>query len=121
MGAAAGPGLRAQGLRAQGSGWDPKPSAGGPESPHPEGAGACTVCTGLGRRRAAAECSSTAQRLNPAACLRLNPAAGDMARRDEPDDYVVIDPLLEKAKGKFSRAAQKAKKEGLAWAGRPKT
>ena len=42
-----------------------------------------------------------------------------MARRDDLDDYVVFDPLLEEAKGKFSRAAQKEKKaRTTAWAGR---
>ena len=40
------------------------------------------------------------------------------ARRDDVDDYVVIDPLLEAAKGKFSKANQKAKKGQTAWAGR---
>jgi hypothetical protein len=30
----------------------------------------------------------------------------------------VIDPLLEKAKGKFSKAAQQAKKRANEWAGR---
>ncbi|KAI8467746.1 MAG: hypothetical protein J3K34DRAFT_471411 [Monoraphidium minutum] len=34
------------------------------------------------------------------------------------DDYVVFDPLLEAAKGKFSKTAQKAKKQQTAWAGR---
>jgi hypothetical protein len=34
------------------------------------------------------------------------------------DDYVVLDPLLEAAKGKFSKTAQKAKKAASAWAGR---
>ena len=28
-------------------------------------------------------------------------------RRDDVDDYVVFDPLLEEAKGTFSRAAQR--------------
>jgi peptidyl-prolyl cis-trans isomerase SDCCAG10 len=40
------------------------------------------------------------------------------ARRDDVDDYVVIDPLLEAAKGKFSKANQKAKKSQTAWAGK---
>jgi hypothetical protein len=31
---------------------------------------------------------------------------------------VVFDPLLEAAKGKFSKAAQKEKKKQTAWAGR---
>ncbi|KAF8063750.1 CYP57 [Scenedesmus sp. PABB004] len=44
--------------------------------------------------------------------LEFSRAPGDaMARRDELDDYVVFDPLLEEKKGKFSRAAQKEKKD----------
>lgn len=31
---------------------------------------------------------------------------------------MVFDPLLEEAKGKFSRTANKAKKQQTAWAGR---
>jgi peptidyl-prolyl cis-trans isomerase SDCCAG10 len=46
-------------------------------------------------------------------------AGGDaMARRDDVDDYVVHDPLLERAKGKFSAAAQKERKKQTEWAGR---
>eukprot|EP00959_Pyramimonas_sp_CCMP1952_P227875 4764876-Pyramimonas_sp.AAC.1 len=37
------------------------------------------------------------------------------------DDYVVIDPLLEKQKGKFSKEEQKRKKKELAWAGGART
>lgn len=44
-----------------------------------------------------------------------------MARHESVDDYVVFDPLLEKSKGKFSRAAQAEKKRGKEWAGRPVT
>ena len=33
------------------------------------------------------------------------------------DDYVVVDPLLEKQKGKFNKEEQKRKKKELAWAG----
>ncbi len=39
-----------------------------------------------------------------------------MARRDDIDDYVVFDPLLEKAKGRFSKVAQAEKKKSTAWA-----
>eukprot|EP00775_Hariotina_reticulata_P003714 gene3714-3977_t len=48
------------------------------------------------------------------------PAAGvdAMARSDNLDDYVVYDPLLESAKGKFSKAAQREKKKQTQWAGR---
>lgn len=46
-------------------------------------------------------------------------APGDaMARRDDLDDYEVYDPLLEAAKGKFSRAAQREKKKQTNWAGK---
>lgn len=46
-------------------------------------------------------------------------AGGDaMARRDDVDDYVVVDPLLERAKGKFSKAEQKERKKQTEWAGR---
>lgn len=46
-------------------------------------------------------------------------AAGDaMARRDDVDDYVVFDPLLEEKKGKFSKAAQKMQKQQTGWAKR---
>lgn len=41
-----------------------------------------------------------------------------MARSDNLDDYIVHDPLLESAKGKFSRAAQREKKKQTNWAGR---
>eukprot|EP00242_Pyramimonas_sp_CCMP2087_P013063 CAMPEP_0198212236 /NCGR_PEP_ID=MMETSP1445-20131203/25599_1 /TAXON_ID=36898 /ORGANISM="Pyramimonas sp., Strain CCMP2087" /LENGTH=76 /DNA_ID=CAMNT_0043886637 /DNA_START=1 /DNA_END=228 /DNA_ORIENTATION=+ len=34
------------------------------------------------------------------------------------DDYVVVDPLLEKQKGKFNKEEQKRKKKELAWAGK---
>lgn len=47
--------------------------------------------------------------------------ADAMARQENLDDYVVHDPLLEAAKGKFSRAAQAEKKRGKEWAGRSVT
>ena len=34
------------------------------------------------------------------------------------DDYVVVDPLLEKQKGKFNKEEQKRKKKDLVWAGK---
>jgi peptidyl-prolyl cis-trans isomerase SDCCAG10 len=37
---------------------------------------------------------------------------------DNLDDYVVLDPLLEKGKGKWSKAAQAERKRGNEWAGR---
>jgi hypothetical protein len=58
----------------------------------------------------------------PLSPCRLQFASGAKdpnARRDDVDDYVVFDPLLEAAKGKFSRANQKAKKAATTqWAGR---
>jgi peptidyl-prolyl cis-trans isomerase SDCCAG10 len=50
--------------------------------------------------------------------LAFSKAAGAdaMARRDDLDDYVVVDPLLERAKGKFSQAAQKERRKGTEWA-----
>lgn len=51
--------------------------------------------------------------------LTWSKAPGDaMARRDDLDDYEVYDPLLEAAKGKFSRAAQREKKKQTNWAGK---
>lgn len=55
-------------------------------------------------------------------CCRLEfseaPGQDAMARRDDIDDYVVFDPLLEAAKGKFSQAAQREKRQQTKWAGR---
>lgn len=60
--------------------------------------------------------------VHPVPCCRLEfskaPGADAMARRDDLDDYEVYDPLLEAAKGKFSRAAQREKKKQTNWAGR---
>ncbi|WIA14398.1 hypothetical protein OEZ85_002925 [Tetradesmus obliquus] len=51
--------------------------------------------------------------------LEFSRAPGDaMDRSDNLDDYVVFDPLLESAKGKFSRAAQREKKKTTNWAGK---
>mmetsp|Transcript_6778 Transcript_6778/g.18192 ORF Transcript_6778/g.18192 Transcript_6778/m.18192 type:complete len:560 (-) Transcript_6778:204-1883(-) len=41
----------------------------------------------------------------------------EMARTDDAEDYVVFDPLLEQAKGKFSKAKQGEKKRQNQWAG----
>lgn len=46
------------------------------------------------------------------------PGQGTMDRRDDADDYVVVDPLLEKGKGKWSKKAQDEKKRKTEWAGR---
>lgn len=40
-----------------------------------------------------------------------------MARRDNVDDYVVLDPLAERGKA-FNRQDAKEKKRGTEWAGR---
>jgi peptidyl-prolyl cis-trans isomerase SDCCAG10 len=40
------------------------------------------------------------------------------ARRDDVDDYVVVDPLLEAGKAKFNKQQQKEKKRTREWAGR---
>lgn len=39
------------------------------------------------------------------------------ARRDDVDDYVVVDPLLEAGKAKFNKQQQREKKRGREWAG----
>lgn len=48
-------------------------------------------------------------------------AKDDMSRRDDVNDYVVFDPLLEKLKGKFSKRQQGAKKRENEWAGKSRT
>lgn len=40
-------------------------------------------------------------------------------RRENPDDYKVIDPLLEQGKAAFNKKQQHAKKRASEWAGRP--
>lgn len=45
----------------------------------------------------------------------------EMEWQADADDYVVFDPLLEKAKGKFSKREQVEKKRGNEWAGRSAT
>ncbi|KAJ1284052.1 hypothetical protein BS78_03G174100 [Paspalum vaginatum] len=44
-----------------------------------------------------------------------------MARKDDPDDYVVVDPLLEKGKQKFNKMQAKLKRREREWAGRSLT
>ena len=41
-----------------------------------------------------------------------------MSRTETVDDYVVLDPLLEKGKAAFTAAEQKRRKRGTEWAGR---
>lgn len=44
-----------------------------------------------------------------------------MSRNDDPNDYVVHDPLLEKGKEKFNRMIAKQKQREREWAGRSLT
>ena len=41
-----------------------------------------------------------------------------MARNDDPDQYVVHDPLLEKGKEKFNKLQAKMKRREREWAGK---
>lgn len=55
--------------------------------------------------------------------LEFAPESGKdhMSRNDDPNDYVVHDPLLEKGKEKFNRMQAKQKRREREWAGRPLT
>lgn len=44
-----------------------------------------------------------------------------MSRKDDPNDYVVVDPLLEKGKEKFNRMQAKEKRRQREWAGKSLT
>ncbi|MBA0568223.1 hypothetical protein Golob_005731 [Gossypium lobatum] len=44
-----------------------------------------------------------------------------MSRKDDPNDYVVVDPLLEKGKEKFNRMQAKQKRREREWAGKSLT
>eukprot|EP01018_Ginkgo_biloba_P029898 Gb_07844 [translate_table: standard] len=53
--------------------------------------------------------------------LKFKPDAStkdDMARKDDPDAYVVHDPLLEKGKEKFNKMQAKLKRREREWAGK---
>lgn len=52
----------------------------------------------------------------PVFSLSLQQPKDSMARRDDVDDYVVVDPLAKSGKG-FNRQDAKAKKRGTEWAG----
>ena len=41
-----------------------------------------------------------------------------MSRNEDPNQYVVLDPLLEKGKEKFNKQQAKVKKRNREWAGR---
>ncbi|OAY54127.1 peptidyl-prolyl cis-trans isomerase CYP57 isoform X2 [Manihot esculenta] len=57
--------------------------------------------------------------------VRLNfepePGKDRMSRKDDPNDYVVHDPLLEKGKEKFNRMQAKQKRREREWAGKSLT
>ena len=44
-----------------------------------------------------------------------------MSRKDDPNDYVVVDPLLEKGKEKFNRMQAKQKRREREWTGKSLT
>lgn len=44
-------------------------------------------------------------------------AQDDMSRNEDPNQYIVQDPLLEKGKEKFNKMQAKMKKRGKEWAG----
>ncbi|KAL5783474.1 hypothetical protein ACOSP7_008503 [Xanthoceras sorbifolium] len=55
--------------------------------------------------------------------LKFTPEHGkdNMSRKDDPNDYVVHDPLLEKGKEKFNRMQAKQKRREREWAGKSLT
>ncbi|KAK8509197.1 hypothetical protein V6N13_062254 [Hibiscus sabdariffa] len=54
--------------------------------------------------------------------LQFAPNTKDgMSRKDDPNDYVVVDPLLEKGKEKFNRMQAKQKRREREWAGKSLT
>lgn len=55
--------------------------------------------------------------------LKFAPEPGKdrMTRNEDPNDYVVVDPLLEKGKEKFNRMQAKEKRRGREWAGKSLT
>ncbi|KAK2394144.1 Cyclophilin peptidyl-prolyl cis-trans isomerase family protein [Trifolium repens] len=55
--------------------------------------------------------------------LKFSPAVGKdrMSRTEDPNDYVVLDPLLEKGKEKFNKMQAKQKRREREWAGRSLT
>jgi peptidyl-prolyl cis-trans isomerase SDCCAG10 len=52
--------------------------------------------------------------------LKFAPERGKdkMSRRDDPDAYMVVDPLLEKGKEKFNRMQAKQKRREREWSGK---
>ncbi|KAL5097361.1 hypothetical protein RYX36_001688 [Vicia faba] len=55
--------------------------------------------------------------------LKFSPTTGKdrMARTEDPNDYVVLDPLLEKGKEKFNKMQAKQKRREREWAGKSLT
>uniref|UniRef100_A0A2P2K2L6 Uncharacterized protein MANES_03G050500 n=1 Tax=Rhizophora mucronata TaxID=61149 RepID=A0A2P2K2L6_RHIMU len=55
--------------------------------------------------------------------LKFEPESGKdgMSRKDDPNDYVVYDPLVEKGKEKFNRMQAKQKRREREWAGKSLT
>ncbi|XP_020256567.1 peptidyl-prolyl cis-trans isomerase CYP57-like [Asparagus officinalis] len=53
--------------------------------------------------------------------VRDHSGKDDMTRRDDPNEYVVLDPLLEKGKEKFNKMQAKLKRRDREWAGRSLT
>ncbi|XP_022867941.1 peptidyl-prolyl cis-trans isomerase CYP57-like [Olea europaea var. sylvestris] len=55
--------------------------------------------------------------------LKFTPEAGkdNMSRSDDPNDYVVHDPLLEKGKEKFNKMQARQKRREREWAGKSLT
>ncbi|KAK9131254.1 hypothetical protein Sjap_011741 [Stephania japonica] len=48
-------------------------------------------------------------------------SSGGMARNEDPNEYVVVDPLLEKGKEKFNKMQAKLKRRDREWAGKSLT
>ncbi|PWA89666.1 cyclophilin-like peptidyl-prolyl cis-trans isomerase family protein [Artemisia annua] len=53
--------------------------------------------------------------------LKFAPDKDNMTRRNDPNDYVVLDPLMEKGKEKFNKMMAKQKKREREWAGKSLT
>ncbi|KAJ4797243.1 Peptidyl-prolyl cis-trans isomerase CWC27 [Rhynchospora pubera] len=53
--------------------------------------------------------------------VRDSSGKNEMARKDDPNDYVVFDPLLEKGKEKFNKMQAKMKRRDREWAGQSLT
>ena len=56
--------------------------------------------------------------IKPGSIAKLNSLQDDMSRNEDPNQYVVHDPLLEKGKEKFNKEQAKFKKRNREWAGK---